>query len=421
MIIKHIFRIIRNESKSNLALWLELAVVATFLWFIVDNIYVTLRMYYKPLGFDIKHTYMMKLGYLSEASNGYRSDYTEEEQMGFIEDIMKRLTHDPKVEEAAFCLQSAPYEGSFSTYPLFRDTFQTHSNPLYRNVSPDYFKVFKYESIQGSTEELVEAFERGEWIVTPDIVEDLAPDGTNPLGMIVSKNQENALKGEGSMVGAVSKPVRYDDFDSWGSYYAYPMKYDVFKHFLNDKISYFQFPIRVKADKDKEFIHYFWRELATKLRLGNFYAQEITFVPDNKDAYHRSQTNDLKTKGLLVLFLLVNIFLGVMGVFWFRTQARRQQIGLRIALGDTPRGVLGKFYAEGLIILVTAMIPSLIVMYLLGQKEMLSIEYMEVTLQRYLIGLAITFALLCVMIIVGIWLPARKAINMSPAVALAEE
>ncbi|WP_211830348.1 ABC transporter permease [Porphyromonas levii] len=419
MMIKHIFKIIRNESKSNLALWLELAVVSVFLWFIVDNIYVTLSMYYKPLGFDIKHTYMMKLGYLSEASEGYRADYTEEQQIGFIENIMERLTHDPKVEAAAFCMQSAPYEGSWRSTSLYRDTFQVNS--LYRYVSPDFFKVYKYQSVNGSTDELVEALKRREWIVTPDIVEALAPDGTNPIGMIVNQNKEDAMKGEGATVGAISKPVRLDDFDDFSSYYAFPMGYNIFKYYASQDIQYFQFPIRVKAEEDKDFRHYFWSQLAPRLKAGNFYPQEITYVPDNKASFQRSQTNELKTKMLLVFFLLVNIFLGVMGVFWFRTQARRQQIGLRMVLGDTPRGVLNKFYIEGLLILVTAMIPSMIVMHVLSRNEMVNVEYMDFTIQRFLIGLAITFGLLCTMIMIGIWLPARKAINMSPAVALAEE
>ncbi len=417
--IKHILKIIRNESKSNLALWLELAVVAIFLWFIVDNLYVILSMYYKPLGFDIKHTYMMKLGYLSESSEGYRADYTEEQQIGFMEDIMERLTHDPKVEVAAFCIQSAPYEGSWSTSSIFRDTFQI--NALYRYVSPDFFKVYKYQSINGSTDELVEALKRREWIITPDIVEALAPDGANPIGMIVNQNKERAMKGEGATVGAVSKPVRLDDFNDFSSYYAFPMGYNIFKYYANQDIQYFQFPIRVKAEYDKDFKHYFWKELAPRLRAGNFYAQELTYIPDNKASFQRSQTNELKTKGLLVLFLLVNIFLGVMGVFWFRTQARRQQIGLRMVLGDTPRGVLWKFYAEGLIILTTAMIPSMIVMYVLSRNEMINVEYMDFTVLRFLIGLAIAFGLLCTMMMIGIWLPTRKAISISPAVALAEE
>lgn len=419
--IKHILKIIRNEAKSNLALWLELAIVAIFLWFIVDNVYAALSMYYKPMGFDIEHTYMLKLGYLSEASNRYDANYTDEEQVGFLEDIMNRITSDSKVESAAFAVQSAPYEGSWSTYPLFRDTFQTRDNPLYRYVSPDYFRVYKYQSINGSIEELVEAFNRGEWVITPNIVEDLAPSGDNPIGMIVSQTREQAIKGEGAIVGAVSKPVRLDDFSDFSSYYAFPMSYNAFENNLNQNISYFQFPIRVKAEEDHDFKQYFWKELAPRLRVGNFYAQEIAYVPDNKIAYHRFETNELKTKGLLVLFLLVNIFLGVMGVFWFRTQARRQQIGLRMVLGDSPRGVLSKFYTEGLIILSLAMLPSLFVIYALYRTEQLNTELLEFTWGRYFIGFAITFLLLMGMILIGIWLPARKAIQVPPAVSLAEE
>ncbi|MFA5650753.1 MAG: ABC transporter permease, partial [Proteiniphilum sp.] len=40
---------------------------------------------------------------------------------------------------------------------------------------------------------------------------------------------------------------------------------------------------------------------------------------------------------------------------------------------------------------------------------------------RYLIGFGITYLLLAGMIILGIWLPARKAVKVPPAEALRDE
>ena len=94
--LKHIWKIIWNERRHNIGLWLELTVVAVALWYIADHVYVTLNNYFKPLGFDIEDTYIMRLGLINPNSAEYVNDIPQEtrvEQLGTaLERIRRKRT-----------------------------------------------------------------------------------------------------------------------------------------------------------------------------------------------------------------------------------------------------------------------------------------------------------------------------------------
>ena len=69
--IRHLFKVIWNERKHNIGVWIELLLVGLFLWYMVDYMYVSLTNYFEPLGFDTEHTYIMRLGLLNESSPEY--------------------------------------------------------------------------------------------------------------------------------------------------------------------------------------------------------------------------------------------------------------------------------------------------------------------------------------------------------------
>ena len=50
--------------------------------------------------------------------------------------------------------------------------------------------------------------------------------------------------------------------------------------------------------------------------------------------------------------LLLNIFLGLLGTFWFRTQQRRGEIALHKAMGATDGAVFGRLMSEGMFLLL---------------------------------------------------------------------
>ena len=73
--------------------------------------------------------------------------------------------------------------------------------------------------------------------------------------------------------------------------------------------------------------------------------QQLQFEVMNGD------TDKVNSQAVVVLFLLVNVFLGLIGTFWFRTRRRRSEIALRMAMGSTRGGVFRLLIGEGLLLL----------------------------------------------------------------------
>lgn len=122
----------------------------------------------------------------------------------------------------------------------------------------------------------------------------------------------------------------------------------------------------------------------------------------------------------MMVFLLINILLGIIGTFWLRTQHRRAELGLRIATGSTRMQLWFRLNNEGLLLLTLAALPAAVICYNIGYLD-LTEGYMDWGVVRFLITFFVPYLLMGLMILIGIWFPARQAIRIQPAEALREE
>lgn len=358
--IKHILQIIWNERKQNMGIWLEFFLVSVFLWFIVDFLYVTVGIYTKPMGFDTEHTYIMRLGILNENSPEFKKEESVQKEVEQLLIIQERIQHNPLVEVASLSFHSSPHIGNNISHHLYRDTFQTNFPVLERAVTPDFFKVFRYKAKSGSTDELVQAVEKNEFVISGSVERLLFSNGESAVGKEISLRKGDSIT---YRVGAVSKGVRYDHFNTWDLYFARALSNKTLETFTGDKINALEICVRVKPEEERDFIDRFRSEMTEQLRVGNYYLSTIESIPENRKIFQRDDMNNLRTRMFITFFLLVNIFLGIIGTFWFRTQHRKGEIGLRIALGDTPKKILEKYYIEGVILLTSAIIPATVIIY----------------------------------------------------------
>lgn len=130
--------------------------------------------------------------------------------------------------------------------------------------------------------------------------------------------------------------------------------------------------------------------------------------------------SELQNQIAVMGFLLFNIFLGIIGTFWFRTEQRKGEMGLRIALGSTRFSLKGIMIAE-LLLLTLIAIPVLLICFNLHVSELTKGFYMDYTIARFVAGFFITYLVMAVMIILGIWYPAHQMARLEPADALRYE
>ena len=158
-----------------------------------------------------------------------------------------------------------------------------------------------------------------------------------------------------------------------------------------------------------------------QLSIGNLYLAEMRSFSDFRKEQLKDDMSELRTNIAIAFFLLMNIFLGVLGTFWFRTQQRREEMGLRIAIGSTKSKLRTLLIGEGLMLLFLSMPLVVAVCFNLAHAELVELWRMDFTFPRFLVGLLITYLLMALMIIAGIWYPSREIIKLQPAEALRDE
>lgn len=180
--------------------------------------------------------------------------------------------------------------------------------------------------------------------------------------------------------------------------------------------------VRVRADRDQNFMENLKADSEKQFRIGNLYISDVRSFKDIRHSFQQGETSEMRNLVVGMGFLLLNIFLGLLGTFWFRTQQRRGEIALHKAMGATDGAVFGRLMSEGLFLLLIVTVPAIIIDIVLAHFELNSWRN-GTTLEwpRLAFCVVTTFVLIAAMIGVGIGLPARRAMKVQPAEALHDE
>ena len=414
---KKLFTHIKNEWRGNTWLAIELLVVSVVMWFITDMLYVRIATYLEPRGFDISHCYLIEMGMLNEKSPDYVEYGKGDEQRDVLE-LLNRIQHRPDVEAASLSINSYPYNGSNGTtsMQLQSDSVIISNWLIRRFVTPDFVRVFRYEGANGETpEQLAQMLEEGKFLASENVYNrkklgyrDLKDYIGKPFYLHGDTTQTYTL-------GTALKTVRYDDFQQARNSYSMMQKIYWYR-------SYFELCVRVRPEHDQDFIARLKADSESQYRIGNIFISNIRSFKDVRQSFQQYQYNEMRNNFTGMAFLLVNIFLGLLGTFWFRTQQRKSEIALHKAHGATNQMVFTRLLCEGWLLLLIVTPIALLIDFNLAHAELNSWRN-GTTLEwdRLLFCGGISFVLIALMIAIGIGIPARKAMKIDPAEALHNE
>ena len=183
------------------------------------------------------------------------------------------------------------------------------------------------------------------------------------------------------------------------------------------------------------FIERFEKEVAPHLSQANFYYKEITTFKDKRIEYAELNGiyNVIRLKMALAGFTLLCIFLGMVGTFWVRCNARRQEVGLMQSFGATKTNIVSRFFTESALLVSVAFIISLIALAhyamegnmaeieVAGMPEFTTINWFLKDTPRFCMVSLITYLLLLVISLTGTAIPVIRATKVLPADALRDE
>jgi len=439
---------IANEWRSNLWLTIELLVVSVVMWYATDYLYTKYTIVHIPMGIETDNCFLADFGRVPDGNpNREPTDNSNETMANSLRQIIDRLRTNPDIEEVALVTYHAiPYTQNSNSSRLVEvdspDSLVTGRCPM-REVSPEYATVFRVRGSNGETpEQLADILRRDEWILSDNVFtyDKRLERDTTLTQEYWMKAYANSTKSDKSFligkrffdsfasnyngdsiphrIGAIVKAIKRHEYETPNGGLLRPMH----ESSDNDVLSS-QLIIRVHPDKASTFRDRMLRESTTTYRAGNSFISTVTSLDSMRRTVQADNAEHVRNYVVIMLFLMVSIFLGLLGTFWFRTQQRVSEIAIRMVNGATRASVFRRLIGEGILLLAIVTPFATLIDWLLCHYQLNSWVYgwdfFEPT--RFTLTIIATFLLMTLMIVLGIWFPASRAMRIEPAVALKDE
>ena len=436
--LKNIIKQVWNQRRMNGWILLELIIAGFFLWTVVDPVYILMVNHFTPKGYEEENRFVLSMGAYGNNHAKRDSTVTQEQQKEAFLNAVRQLRECPEVESVCLVPNSSfPNGSSWSGTQFYADTTQIEKKNYvhaqgYNYVSLEGGNIFRAYGMK-------DAFTEGDIIIPEDaearglcfVSEGFAIHMFGTIN-VVGKKMISYDKQEVE-IGGVFKDYKHREFQP-----PYPlairiqnwMRVSAFMHYMYMPV------FKLKEGVDSEaFIERFEKEVAPHLARANFYYKTITSFKERRIEYAElsGTYNVIRLKLALAGFTLLCIFLGMIGTFWVRCNARRQEVGLMKSFGATRSSIVSRFFTESALLVSLAFIVSLIVLLhyamegnmteieVAGYPQFASINWFLEEKPHFCMVSLITYLLLLSIALIGTAIPVIRASKVLPADALRDE
>lgn len=337
--------------------------------------------------------------------------------------LMTQIRQNPEVEDVCVTFYSCPYSNGNSwreVKPVDGDTiYAAHMESFQmRNVTPEYFRLFRIRTVDGEPVYDKVAGRHNVIVITPEMAEGFYHGAPNIVGRRVYHGGHDLS----SEIAAVSTSIRTNEYERPEASYFQCLEGETY----NSTVSSFgassaEFCVRMKRPYTQNEMNLFLDGMGERLKVNNLYVYGITPISSFREQQLSQKEREANNKISLMVFMLVNVFFGIIGTFWLRMQNRKGEIGLRMALGAHRITLERYMYTEGLCLLAFTLPLLIIFAFNMVYMDQLDSYRQPLTFMRFLMTFGFTYLLMGVMICIGVWFPVRKAVRLAPAEALRYE
>ncbi|RYU94288.1 ABC transporter permease [Emticicia agri] len=383
---KHLFKLIWKKKKSNFLMMLEIFVSFLILFAVWTLSFYNYRNYSKPSGIDHENVWAVFIDFNTD-SDSLKNIYRDL--------VRQKLKTYPEIEAFAFSSSNMPYSFSSSNNNISYKGNTTHAEIM--SVDPSYPDVLKMKLTEGRW------FTEGDKvnkikpiIVTRRMKEELFGN-ENALGKIIGEKDDKR-----QVVGVVSHFKFENDFQPESSCMIEPLG-----GWPSDML------VRIKPGTTVETEMKISKAL---VQLGKDWSVEIQHLDNMKANKNRIIWVPILILFIVCSFLIFNVALGLFGVLFQTISRRKQEIGVRRAIGATKGHILWHFVGETAVITTFGIILGL---FFAIQFPLLNVFDLEAFV--YIVGIVLAIISIYVLVIACALFPSKQASEIYPAVALHEE
>lgn len=416
----HNLKMINAAGRKNGWVLAELFLVFIVLWALMDMVGTMTYNLLRPLGYDIEHVYQ-----LTTSVGGEARDTTRNATEKHMEIVHRLRTHTEFVEEVGCCFWSLPM-GVASRYGNLQFADSMAVNLRRQVVDAGYMNVFRFEL--EDSKNFAEMPTNGMVALSRAAYDEIIQKcpAFTPDSLLHYSYENSYLR----LFGIVKtlRDYRFGDYAKWSFI---RMDDAAFLEDAHRENRLFDIVLRIRPNADApDFRRAFLEKVAPTLDVDDCFVTDLIPYSETLRSYEQmsGEMNTVQSSAFIAAFLLINVFLGLIGTFWYRTRRRRSEIALRMSMGSSRAKIFRQLVGEGLLLLTIAAIPAALICYnvgiadpMLGQIHLIIPYPLPFSFGRFLIGTFTTWILMAVMIVAGVCLPARQAMKIEPAEALHEE
>ena len=432
-----ILKTLWTRRRRNAWLLAELILVAVLSWAIFDPVIVVTHDRMLPLGYDADRLCLVSMDALQPSAPGYNSlSAGTDALMDSYLHIIDRVRLYPDVEQAT-SLMGFSYPGSQgSSSNSFRVEGDTAADGTYVYIveflpHTHFFETYGFHPGKGlSPAELSDyAYGVNDLVIDENTLDYLfhTDDPRHKRFWEYDEKDTTYI----NIIGTVGSVKFYSDQRPIPLAFLPGKEEDMARDYMpaNARIL-----IRLKDGVSMDrFLHDFKPWMLQNLRAGNLYARDLkTYRQGIAEAEAWSSTPIYRRNLLVAVFFLVNLCLGVVGTFWLQTRTRREEVGVMLSFGATPGHIVRLLLGEGAVLttLGTLIGCFIYLQYAISEgfskgamwNDILRPEYWtDYFWTHFLVVSFIVYAILLLVVSVGVYIPARKISRIPPTEALRDE
>ncbi|AMJ67283.1 ABC transporter permease [Hymenobacter sp. PAMC 26628] len=401
--IRHLFTLMWNRKRANGLLVLEI-LLAFVVLFAVSSLGVYLWQNYRaPLGFAYEQVWDVSLSPGGQPSRG--------QVLGTLQQIIQHLKDTPGVAGVSRSEGNTPYafasnNGDLSAGEGTNKRVCEVAN--YYNASPEFREVMGLQLKAGRWfDRRDEAANSRAVVITESLRDALFAPGESPLGRVIEGGPTRMLPQAWRVVG-VSGPYRGDGelSEPKPAIFLYVSPQDT-----TDALTTLLVRVQPGSGAALE------KKISDDIRaLNPTWSSTITPLANQRRVQFKQLLTPPVILGVVSLFLLINVALGLYGVLWLNISQRRGELGVRRAMGATGAAISGQVVGEILVLTTFGLGLGLLVAV---QFPLLGV--LGVPAGVYGTAMAMAAAGLYLLATGCALYPSRLAAGIQPAVALREE
>lgn len=387
--IKHSFKLIWNQKKKNSYIILELFLLFVVLFLSSAYLIEKYELYTGGIGADIEDTFYVRL---------VKKDYKQGDYKEQLMNMRKDLESLPTVKKVSYSRSSIPYNWSMSSNGMENDSINI--GVVVREVDENYADILGIKMLAGHWLENDYQGARAPVVIDMQAAEKLFGSINNAL------NKEVRANGNKTVVGVYEMLKRGDYEENYISC-VYPFNMTaVFD--IGILVKYKKNELPNPAQLSKIIFSYFSKD--------EFVIIEASTMEAKKSAFNSEWLNEVILVSFMTVFLVVNIILGMIGIFGYSVKRRISELGLRRAVGSSAYKIHYLLLLESWTLTLFALIPAIL---LAIQIPLLDLHPIETAL--FIKALSLSIALIFILVSLSVYYPGYLASKIQASEALQEE